>query len=159
MRMRNQNSRQKILAGGLAVCFLTLTACAKQGYSVITATGTTIGLSIGQDLKGTGAESVFGYKRAEFAFVPTNRSGAEEAGGFNQGARDSANVLMEFQYKRGKGQDGGIYQRLAIGDLAVTQTAAAVLFVRGSDGEVSKEELDALKELEAARANIMNIEE
>ena len=128
------------------IVFLAAACTAKHGFSVVTATGTTIGLSIGKDATGTGVETVLGYKRAEFAYVPTNRDAKEDAGDTGNGAKDSANVLMELHY--GGTGTSTIYQRLAVGDIAVTQGGATALFLRDNTGKLDAEAADALATIE-----------
>jgi len=112
-----------------------LTACANQGYSVIASTATTIGVSIGQQPANGTMDATLGYKRAEFALVPTNRAASASE---PKGASDSSNVIMELRYGGifSTGGDSGIYQRLAIGDQAVKQKGAAYMFAKGNDGKL-----------------------
>lgn len=118
-------------------------ACtATGGNSVVTATGTTIGLAVGQAPQGAGVETVLGYKRAEFAYVPTNR---KESASDGKGARDSANVLMELHY--GGTTNSSIYQRLAVGDIAVAQAGATAMFIRNSQGSVDAQATRALNKI------------
>jgi len=131
---------------GPAAMVALLGACSQQGYSVIAATATTIGVSAGKDASGTGVETVLGYKRAEFAFVPTNRNGGEDANGSPKGgAKDSAEVLMEIRY--GGTDSSSIYQRLAVGEKAVSQPGAAMLFIRNANGDVDPEAAQALSNI------------
>ncbi|MGG7567447.1 hypothetical protein ACQ5SO_14945 [Rhodovulum sp. DZ06] len=119
-----------------------LSGCAEQGYSVIAATGTSIGVDIGTNQATNAPYFNLGYKRAEFAFVPTNRPSSETAvtaAGYD-GAQDTANVLMELKYggdSAGATSVGNaIYQRLAVGTIAVQSGAATALMARGDDGRI-----------------------
>lgn len=130
---------------------LTLPACSTQGYSVIAATSTTIGVSLGQQPANGSLEATLGYKRAELAFVPTNRNSGDTAGTTLDGARDSANVIMELKYSGpfSTSAESGIYQRLAVGDLAVQQGGANILFAKGPDGKVDATTAAALASIQS----------
>lgn len=132
-----------LVASGLIAAAFLVSACAEQGYSVIAATGTTIGLSVGSAPSGTGVDTVLGYDRAEFAFVPTNRNSGDDAGSNGNGAKDSANVLMELRY--GGTGSSSIYQRLAVGDVAVTQPGASLMFARDGEGKIDAKTQAALQ--------------
>ncbi|MEJ8569424.1 hypothetical protein [Elongatibacter sediminis] len=132
---------------GVAALALTVSACTStSGFSVVTVTGTTLGLSVGQNAQGTGVDTVLGYKRAEYAFVPTNRSSGPGQPHHGDGAADSPNVLMELYY--GGTANSTIYQRLAIGDKAVEQGGATALFIRDKDGSVDAKTAAAVKAIE-----------
>jgi hypothetical protein len=133
--------RRAAAAASLTAAALTA-GCAEQGYSVVATTATSIGLEIGQAPATQAPQFVLGYKRAEYAFVPTNRpSNAKTQTGNDgvNGADRSADVLMELRYGGGAGTqvDTSIYQRVAVGRTAVSQPGAALLFAKGSDGEIS----------------------
>ena len=121
-----------------------LTGCAV-GNNVIASTATVIGVQIGQGAADTTPQAKLGYNRAEFAFVPTNRS-APADGKDITGADQSADVLMELHYGNiFSTTNGGIYQRLAVGKNAVTQAGAALMFARDTDGKVDAEQAKAVK--------------
>lgn len=125
-----------------------MAGCTKQGYSVIAATSTTIGVGISQQPANGTMDATLGYKRAELAFVPTNRnSGADSTASLGGGAKDTGNVIMELRYSGLS--DSGIYQRLAVGDKAVAEGGATLLFAKGPDGELNA---DAAKALAAVRS-------
>ncbi len=128
-------------AAALAAAAALTAGCAEQGYSVIATSATSIGLEIGQAPATQAPKFVLGYSRAEHAFVPTNRpSNAKTDDGSDgvTGADDSADVLMELRYGGGAGAqiDTSIYQRLAVGETAVRQRGAALLFAKGPDGRI-----------------------
>lgn len=127
----------------LAAC-ASLGACATQGHSVIASTVTVIGFEVAQQPTNGTIQSSFGYRRAEFAFVPTNRNATDVVG--SEGAADSADVLMELHYtgKGTGGQDNGIYQRLAVGKNAVAASGAAVMFAKAADGMVDQQTTQAM---------------
>lgn len=128
-----------------SVLFL-LQGCAKQGYSVIASTGTVIGVEISQNQTTQSPQAKLGYNRAEFAFVPTNRNSGVDAGTTKEGARDTANVIMELKYAGifDLGTASGIYQRLAVGDIAVTTVSADIMMLKNADGTYSAEGIKAL---------------
>src|SRR3972149_2998961 len=115
--------RSVLLSLGAAWLAVMLAGCSTQGYSVIAATGTTIGVGISQNPTSGVVDATLGYKRAELAFVPTNRNGGKKAGDHFEGARDSANVIIDRQYRgicRSVGRCG-FFRRLVVGDIAVAQ--------------------------------------
>jgi len=115
---------------GLTVLLAMLSGCANTQNSVVAATGTVIGVELGTQ-QGTGTPTgVLGYRRAEFAHVPTNRGSGNNGGG----VKDVANVVMELHYDGALSNNGSIYQRLAVGTEAVQAGSAAVLFAKKSDG-------------------------
>lgn len=65
------------------------------------------------------------------------------------GAVDTAEVLMEIRMQGGimfNGiQDGGLYQRLAVGKTAVRQPGASLMFARDKKGEISTNAAEAVK--------------
>lgn len=111
--------------------------------SVIATSATTFGLSIGTD--GGQPTSVLGYKRAEYAYVPTDRCKKDEKNCQNNSG-NSADVLMEFG-SSGANNSKNLYQRLAVGKSAV-RNAATALFIKDGEGKV---DADAAKALEAIK--------
>lgn len=123
-----------------------LGGCANTQNSVVAATGTTIGVELGTQ-QGTGAPTgVLGYRRAEFAHVPTNRT---KEGGSGSEVKQVADVVMELHYGGVLSSNGSIYQRLAVGTEAVTAPSAAVMFARAPDASVDASTAAAL-----ANANV-----
>jgi uncharacterized lipoprotein NlpE involved in copper resistance len=138
-----ENPPWKIAAAAIV---LILIGCKNQGYTVIAASGTTIGVGISQQPTNGSVDATLGYKRAELAFVPTNRNSGENAGTNGGGAKDTGNVIMELRYSGifSLGENSGIYQRLAVGDKAVSQNGASLLFAKGHDGTISEETQKAI---------------
>lgn len=132
------------------ILYGVISGCAQQGYTVIAASNTTIGVGISQQPTNGTVDATLGYKRQELAFVPTNRLGQSDqanAGGAGaQGARDTGNVIMEIRQAGifSTSENSGIYQRLAVGDIAVKQTGAALMFAKGHDGELDADTKQAL---------------
>lgn len=136
----------KFIAISLAFSFMILSSC-KTNTNVIAATGTTIGVSIKQNPGTNQVEAELGYHRGELAYVPTNKGyptkttdksdgrKIEEDGipTHGSGAKDTAEVLMEIKYYGifSIGENSGIYQRLAVGETAVSQPGAAFLMAKG----------------------------
>ena len=143
--MRYSSIPIKMLICATATSIL-LPGCTKQGYSVLASTGTSIGVEISQNPATQFPQGKLGYNRAELAFVPTNRNGGSDAGGAGNGAKDSANVLMELRYGGifDWGATSGIYQRLAVGTEAVTQPGAAFMFAKNAEGDLSAETSQAV---------------
>ncbi len=148
--------RGAVILIGLFLPLMLLHGCATSGGSVVAATATTIGVELSQSQATQTPTAVLGYKRAELAYVPTNRgyarkttttedsdgkpitTGDEGLPSSGSGARDTANVLMELKYSGifDWSSKSGIYQRLAVGDIAVAQTGAAVMFAKDDNGNV-----------------------
>jgi hypothetical protein len=126
----------------LAILLLVLTGCATR-HAVITSTGTTLGLELAEN-PATGLYQVkFGYARAEYAYVPSNRSSGTNEASFAGGASDVPDVLMELRFQNiFKG--GDLYQRLAVGANAVSQPGAAFMFAKGPDGKIDVQAVDAV---------------
>lgn len=112
-----------------------LAGCATQN-TVLVATGTVIGVEIAQNPTTGMYTAKLGYDRAEFALVPTTN-------------RYTPDVLVELKYNGifSTGPESGIYQRLAVGTVAVTQPGAMAMFLRDSSGNISSNTVAALKSL------------
>ena len=135
--------------------------CTTQGYSVIASTATTIGVGISQQPTNGSLDATLGYKRAEIAFVPTNRNGGEASKDSKDGgAKDSADVIMELRYNGifSTGENSGIYQRLAVGLTAVQQPGALATFAKGPDGKIDPEALRALMNVSTLKTIDENME-
>jgi hypothetical protein len=135
--------------------------CNLKGYSVVAMTGTVIGVDIAQNPATQTPHAKLGYNRGELALVPTNRyenpqSNSGGQNGQNQGAKDSANVLMELRYGGifDLGASSGIYQRLAVGDIAVKQPGAAAMFLKNANGELDDKVVSAIKALPALQEQV-----
>ena len=117
-----------------------LAGCASD-HAVIASTATTIGVEVSSNPTTGMPTGVLGYRRAEFAFVPTNRAKVGEPVNSQTPSDVSkvANVLMELNYSGTISTKGSIYQRLAVGTEAVTGQGAAVMFARDADGGLSPE--------------------
>ena len=147
-----KDSNNNLISGlsRMVVIGFALSGCTSQ-HAVVAATGTTVGLSVTQDPSNQGVQATFGYRRGEFAYVPTNRDDDNKAGGTGGGARDSTDVLMEFGYKTGTVAETNvapeIFQRLAVGENAVKANGAVFMFARAPDGKVDQNTLQAIQSL------------
>lgn len=105
---------------------------------MLATTATTIGVELSSNTTTGAPTGVLGYRRAEFAFVPTNRSrqgeAAPDADQTPPDLSQVADVLMELSYGGTLSANGRIYQRLAVGRHAVTGSGAQLMFARDSDG-------------------------
>ena len=138
--------------------------CTNTPNSVVVTSATIIGVDISQDTATQSPSATLGYKRAEFAFVPTNKAlipetkqGEQQNEEVNtstkhKGADETANVLMELRYSGifSTGENSGIYQRLAVGDIAVKQDGATVLFSKDAKGKVNDKAVGYLGQAEEA---------
>ena len=102
--------------------------------NVFANTESMIGLAIKQNPKTQLYEFQAGFARHELFFVPTDKSVKYDANGveldIQRGAGTTAQVLAEIQVGgSGKGNSGSveIYQRLAVGEIAVNSQAAVAL--------------------------------
>ena len=139
---------------GLIAVILASQGCAQQGYSVIASTATVIGVEVSQNPATQAPQAKLGYNRGEFAFVPTNRHAGEAAGNTGRGASDTANVIMELRYGGifDLTSSSGIYQRLAVGETAVQQDGAALLFMKNAAGQIDPAAASALEAVMSIRA-------
>jgi hypothetical protein len=137
-------------------------ACSQNSTHVIASTATVIGVDLGQGQGTPTVTGTLGYKRAEFAIVPTDKrtpvaggGASADSGGIDGGgsAKNAASVIMELNYKGIFSSGGGIYQRLAVGDAAVIQSpAAALLFAKDADGTLDPQA--ATRITQAATSNM-----
>jgi hypothetical protein len=112
----------------LALC----AGCVKLHNYVVSATGTVIGLEIAENPQTQLYQAKLGYARTELALLPTNKG---ETNSFMNGAKDVPDVIMEVRYNNMFSfGSAGIYQRLAVGDVAVRQPGAAFMFAKSKDG-------------------------
>jgi hypothetical protein len=130
------------VSGVVLAAAVVASGCAGR-HAVVAMSSTTIGVVVHQNEKQQTPEMKVGYNREEFAYVPTNRSGEDNATTNNSlggGAKDTGNVIMEI---RGGGNvglsavgQGEIYQRLAVGDIAVAQPGAAFMVAKDANGNL-----------------------
>lgn len=141
---------------------IVLQGCQNTRHTVVAATGTSIGVEVSQNPANQSPQAKLGYHRAELAIVPSNRSTGDSAtGSMGAGARDVADVLMELRYGGifDLGATSGIYQRLAVGSIAVTQPGAAFMFAKGAGGELDPQTAAAVERAQAAVQKVPEIGE
>jgi hypothetical protein len=148
-----------------ALACLSLGACNGQEYYVIASTGTVIGVEVSQNPATQAPQAKLGYNRGELAIVPSNRppcltdegQTTVACGQLGEGARDVPDVLMELRYGGifDTGPSSGIYQRLAVGKIAVAQPGAALMFARDADGTLNPAAPAALRAAQARADEIM----
>ena len=129
----------------LSLLFL-LSGCATKEHYVVASTGTVIGVEVSQNPANQTPQAKLGYNRAELAIVPSDRptcvvkeDQSEVVCGATSGsAKAVPDVLMELRYGGifDLGPSSSIYQRLAVGNTAVRQPGAALLFAKGPDGSI-----------------------
>lgn len=130
----------------LALVLFYLTGCSSSKHKVFAASSTIIGLELAQSPANQSPQAKLGYNRSELAIVPTNRDDSDSAGASGEGAEGVPDVLMELKYQGLLGGDNsGIYQRLAVGENAVNQPGAWMMFLRDSKGQVTTENAEAMK--------------
>lgn len=117
---------------------LLLGGCGTTPDAIVTSTGTVIGIEGSQSPTNSSPAATIGYKRAEFAYVPIKlrectKEGGEES--CDERAFETPNVLMELYFKTLL--QSQLYQRLAIGEKAVAQDGAAIIFAKNADGTIS----------------------
>lgn len=123
--------------------------CDGPNATIYTATATIIGVDISQNANQV-PQGTLGYKRAEFAIVPTDIGQCVYAEDktlkcpSDISAKNAPNVLMELHYP-GIFTGGGIYQRLAVGEKAVSQPGAALLFAKDAGGKVDAAAANAIE--------------
>jgi hypothetical protein len=144
------------LAALSAGAALFMAGCAADKENVLAVTGTVIGVQIHQKDTDKTPELKVGYARTEFAYVPTDKRSDTNAS--SGSAAKSANVLMEINANGnvglGTAYQGGIYQRLAVGEIAVSQPGAAVMMAKNQDGQIDPSAAVAVAN---ATKNINNI--
>lgn len=130
--------------------------CAENRHAVVAITGTNIGLEISENPVTQMPQGKLGYQRSEISIVPSNRSGDIDPAGtntthiFGNGAVDVADVLMELRFANiFSSAEGGVYQRLAVGETAVSQSGAAFMFARDQEGNIDPKTAEAIKSIES----------
>lgn len=144
-----------LMLGGLVVCLMVIIGCGSQ-TCIVAGSQTVIGIEAYYDQKTEMPYGRVAYARNEIAIVPTNRlpdcyyeSDTARKEMENGGAKDTGNVLMEINFTNWFcfWKDQAVYQRLAVGDSAVSQPGAAIMFAKTQTGTLDKSAIDALKSL------------
>ena len=133
---------------GLAIALVSpsLAGCAGKilRENVLATTQSAFGLQVAQNPQTQMYEAKIGYSRNEFFLVPTDKTIMYETSGgsdekeksVQSGASKTANVLAEIQVggtAKNSEQRVTIYQRLAVGDIAVKSGAAIALYAEDED--------------------------
>jgi len=131
----------KVIVYLLAVAAVLTSGCKGLQHNILVVTGTTFGISVAENPSTQLYEAKIGYARSEFAFVPgdTNHPGTVP------------DVLMEIRMENIL-KGGLVYQRLAVGSLAVSQPGATMLFAKSADGAVDPQIAAALLKIPAPDA-------
>jgi hypothetical protein len=147
----------KLSTLGCLAALLALTGCwtgCATSHSVIVSTGTVFGMTVSENPATALYEVRLGYARTEFAYVPSNRSNHTNQPPVGNGAKDTANVIMEIRMENLL-KGGLIYQRLAVGDVAVAQPGASLLFAKAPDGTLDSAVARAVAGVPAPNADII----
>lgn len=120
----------------LSIIAPLLAGCAGGRHYVVAATSTIIGLEIAQNQASQMYQAKLGYNRSELAIVPSNRSSGKDGDvTTGNGAKDASDVVMELHYNNIFSlNSSAIYQRLAVGSIAVGQPGAAFMFAKSANG-------------------------
>ena len=103
---------------------ILLAGCAINNHSIISATGTSIGVEITQNPATQMPNAKLGYVRSELAYVPITNNFVPD-------------VLHELSYSSIFSlKNSAIYQRMAVGSVAVSQPGATALFSKSADGSL-----------------------
>jgi hypothetical protein len=144
--MKTNIKKTICLAGLSAGSAFLLTGCFANKENVLAVTTTVIGVQIHQKDADKTPELKVGYARTEFAFVPTDKGSTNG----NGSAANSAEVLMEINAQGsmalGSVYQGGVYQRLAVGPIAVAQPGAAFMMAKDKDGTISTNTANAVSQ-------------
>jgi L-alanine-DL-glutamate epimerase-like enolase superfamily enzyme len=156
MKVQDHRSVFKVTINAVILVGLTQLSigCTAVRDNVLATTVTVIGVQIHQKDQDKTPELKIGYARTEFAFVPTDHETARNStdqgtkGSASGSARNSAEVLMEIHaegnFGLGTAYQGGVYQRLAVGQTAVQQPGAALMMAKNKDGTLDKNSADAV---------------
>jgi hypothetical protein len=142
MRLQEYRSVVKVTIDAFILVALSLVpfGCAAVQDHVLATTTTVIGVQIHQKDGDKTPELKIGYARSEFTFVPTPSGNP----------RNSAEVLMEINaqgnFGLGVAYQGGVYQRLAVGQIAVTQPGAAFMMAKNSNGTLDVNTANAVSQ-------------
>lgn len=140
----------------IAFLGLTIQGCGQNRHMVLASTATNIGVEISQNPATQSPQAKLGYQRVELAIVPSNRTTKDDVTDTTSkgnGAKDVADVVMELRYGGifDLGATSGIYQRLAVGSIAVQQPGASLMFAKDASGTVTKDAADAIKSLTSVK--------
>jgi hypothetical protein len=122
----------------ILACALLLCGCSSTNKNLIVTTGTILGVEVAENPQTGLYQAKLGYGRTEFALVPTGTNGV------------TPDVIMEIRYHGFFSTEGGLYQRLAVGQTACSQVPAALMF--GKDERGNSPTNSVVSMLESMRA-------
>lgn len=108
---------------------VVLAGCASRPAIIVT-TETVLGVEVAQNPASQLYQARLGFARAEFGYIPLTSTNVP-------------NVMMELKYSN-LFSGGGIYQRLCVGDIAVAQPGATMLFFKDSSGNIPTNTLNTV---------------
>lgn len=116
-----------------------LSGCAAMHNKVIVSTGTNIGVEISENPATGLYQAKLGYTRGELALVPVTNNYTPD-------------VITEIRYSGIFSSVGGIYSRMAVGQTAVAQPGAQLMFCKDPNGNVSTNAWSLVNKAAAAAA-------
>ena len=132
--------------GMLIVSMLVITGCSTPQSCIVATNNTGIGIVVSYNPQSQMPDGKLGYVNSAFTIVPTNRAWSKDVPASGDGANDTGNVLLETSFTNWfcfwKSQN--IYQRVAVGNIAVVQPGAVALMAKNNDGTIN---VDAVKAL------------
>ncbi|GEM_PF-4204127 len=167
------NKPKKLYLLSSLCCFgaLFITGCSSNnGHYVVATSSTLIGIEVAQNPASQIPEGKLGYSRHELALVPTDRMQPDNeprsehyevtydakdritkeihqvnSSGISEikGSDKSTDVLMELKATGLLSFNASVYQRLAVGENAVKQPGAALMFSRDAEGKTDAEAVKA----------------
>jgi hypothetical protein len=159
----------KLLTTGILV--IVLSACGNEVGGIVASTGTVIGIEGSQSPAADSPQATIGYKRAEYTFVPAKQIGevteAETCGKNANGETvcikndypiyATPNVLTEVYFDTILWST--LYQRMAVGETAVQQGGASIIFAKNSDGTLDTSAAAAIAATKTPTATSYGCEE
>ena len=133
-----------VLIVGLLVCLVS--GCGTPQSCIVVTNNTGIALSVKENPQTQMYEVWMGYVNSVFGIVPTNRGWSDKVPAYGEGAKDTGNVLFETNFTNWFcfWNSNGIYQRVAVGDAAVTQPGAMAMFAKNDKGNIDSATVSAL---------------
>lgn len=144
------------------VCVCLFYGCNSPQSCIILSNQTGFGIRASYNPQTQLPEGEIGYINSVFSIIPTNRAfnsdevQIEKVGG---GAKDTANVLFETNFSNWFNfwSDQAIYQRVAVGETAVSQPGVFAIFAKDYDGKIDVELIKALSGLKSETQNVSKL--
>lgn len=118
-----------------------LVGCSSMHNKVIVATGTNIGVEISENPATGLYQAKLGYTRGELALVPVTNNYTPD-------------VITEIRYSGIFSSVGGIYSRMAVGPVAVSQPGAQLMFAKDPNGTIGTNALGIINRVTTAAAAV-----